>query len=39
MRAGTDKVQEGDGRDEERGRMRLGSGMVKNGAGRGKYMI
>ena len=36
MRAGMAKVQEGDGRGEERGRMRLGRGLVKKGVGRGR---
>ena len=39
MRAGTANVQEGDWRGEERGRMRLGHGMVKKGASRGRYKI
>ena len=39
MRAGMAKGQEGDGRGGERGRMRLGGGMVKKGAGSGRYKI
>ena len=39
MRASMTKVQEGKGRGGERGRMRLGRSMVKNGAGRGRYKI
>ena len=36
MRAGTAKGQQGDGSGGERGGMRLGSGMVKKGVGRGR---
>ena len=39
MRAGMANGQEGDGRGRERGRMRLGHGMVKKGVGREKYKI
>ena len=39
MTAGVAKVQEGDGRGGERGRMRLGRGMVKKGEGRERYKI
>ena len=31
--------EEGEGKGEEKGGMRLGSGMVKKGAGRGRNMI
>ena len=39
MRADMARVQEGDGRGEERVRIRLGRGLVKKGVGIGKYNI
>ena len=39
MRAGVAKGQEDDGRGWERGKMRLGRGMVKKGEGRGRHTI
>ena len=39
MKAGMAMGEEGKGRDGERGRMRLGRGMVYKGAGRGRNNI